>query len=208
MKTVKISKQEEEALNYTKEFLYNAFLEHKDDSIGKQIKPELKSLLSLIKKIKSAEVNNTSSVQKQNEKFNKALSELRTECPERMKSLNLDKIRFFSHPTESFQFLENYKPIKLKSADRKYFEKLMKSVGIPLLKKHLVDFQNTKLVMNLFLSSFPNSITFDIGFIDGDDEFRTREVNIHNGNLEPDWDAIIEEVEKMEGQLLPPTTQS
>lgn len=55
MKTINISLKEEHAVKYAMEFLHNAFTEHKNDTIGKQVKPELKALISLNKKLKSVE---------------------------------------------------------------------------------------------------------------------------------------------------------
>lgn len=49
-----ISKKEKGALQYAIEFLYNSFTEHKDDSVGQQIKPELKALISLNRKLKQS----------------------------------------------------------------------------------------------------------------------------------------------------------
>lgn len=53
MKKITITKKEERAIKYAREFLHNAYNAHKNDSLGKAIKGELRSVNNVCKKLKA-----------------------------------------------------------------------------------------------------------------------------------------------------------
>jgi len=53
MKSIKVSEKEAFAIIYAREFLNNAYIAHKSDSLGKAIRPELIALGKVCKKIKA-----------------------------------------------------------------------------------------------------------------------------------------------------------